>query len=95
VKLADFGLARVFGIPVRSYTHEVWSPVQFRALLEGAHTPFGYAASTSAMMGFQHNGLHRYLEVGTAVLRPQPKFGHWSSSPHLRLEQFCVAMVPI
>ena len=23
VKLADFGLARVFGIPVRTYTHEV------------------------------------------------------------------------
>lgn len=25
VKLADFGLARVFGIPVRTYTHEVCS----------------------------------------------------------------------
>lgn len=23
MKLADFGLARAFGIPVRSYTHEV------------------------------------------------------------------------
>ncbi len=23
LKLADFGLARAFGIPVRSYTHEV------------------------------------------------------------------------
>ena len=23
VKLADFGLARAFGVPVRSYTHEV------------------------------------------------------------------------
>jgi serine/threonine protein kinase len=26
VKLADFGLARVFGIPVRIYTHEVCHP---------------------------------------------------------------------
>ena len=25
IKLADFGLARVFGIPVRTYTHEVRS----------------------------------------------------------------------
>ena len=24
LKLADFGLARAFGIPVRQYTHEVW-----------------------------------------------------------------------
>ena len=23
IKLADFGLARVFSVPVRSYTHEV------------------------------------------------------------------------
>lgn len=23
IKLADFGLARVYGIPVRAYTHEV------------------------------------------------------------------------
>ena len=27
IKLADFGLARAFGIPVRVYTHEVNSPV--------------------------------------------------------------------
>lgn len=26
VKLADFGLGRAFGIPVRAYTHEVWQP---------------------------------------------------------------------
>lgn len=31
MKLADFGLARAFGIPVRQYTHEVscavaWAP---------------------------------------------------------------------
>ena len=27
IKLADFGLGRAFGIPVRAYTHEVWKPV--------------------------------------------------------------------
>ena len=27
IKLADFGLARVFGIPVRCYTHEVLIPL--------------------------------------------------------------------
>ena len=27
LKLADFGLARAFGIPVRKYTHEVGAPV--------------------------------------------------------------------
>lgn len=26
LKLADFGLARAFGLPVRAYTHEVLSP---------------------------------------------------------------------
>ena len=26
IKLADFGLARAFGIPVRTYTHEVRVP---------------------------------------------------------------------
>lgn len=25
IKLADFGLARAFGVPVRTYTHEVYS----------------------------------------------------------------------
>jgi hypothetical protein len=25
LKIADFGLARAFGIPVRAYTHEVWA----------------------------------------------------------------------
>lgn len=24
IKLADFGLARTFGVPLRTYTHEVW-----------------------------------------------------------------------
>lgn len=24
IKLADFGLARAFGVPVRTYTHEVY-----------------------------------------------------------------------
>lgn len=26
LKLADFGLARAFGVPVRAYTHEVRAP---------------------------------------------------------------------
>lgn len=28
LKLADFGLARAFGVPLRTYTHEVWSTFQ-------------------------------------------------------------------
>ncbi len=27
LKLADFGLARAFGIPIRRFTHEVWLPL--------------------------------------------------------------------
>ena len=34
IKLADFGLGRAFGIPVRAYTHEVRS--QLRAII---HVP--------------------------------------------------------
>jgi serine/threonine protein kinase len=29
LKLADFGLARAFGIPVRAYTHEVGMPASW------------------------------------------------------------------
>ena len=28
IKIADFGLARAFGIPVRVYTHEVWTDTE-------------------------------------------------------------------
>jgi cyclin-dependent kinase len=27
LKLADFGLARAFGVPLRTYTHEVWGSI--------------------------------------------------------------------
>jgi len=27
LKLADFGLARAFGVPLRVYTHEVYTPL--------------------------------------------------------------------
>jgi cyclin-dependent kinase len=27
LKLADFGLARAFGVPLRTYTHEVYAPI--------------------------------------------------------------------
>lgn len=30
VKLADFGLARAFGVPVRTYTHEVIAPSVYK-----------------------------------------------------------------
>lgn len=33
IKLADFGLARVFGIPVRTYTHEVRAACFFSRIL--------------------------------------------------------------
>ena len=36
LKLADFGLARAFGIPVRAYTHEVRSQRGFTAVLSVA-----------------------------------------------------------
>ncbi|NXS13413.1 CDK2 kinase, partial [Neodrepanis coruscans] len=31
IKLADFGLARAFGVPVRTYTHEVVVTLWYRA----------------------------------------------------------------
>lgn len=33
-QLADFGLARAFGIPVRSYTHEVGQEMRWLALID-------------------------------------------------------------
>lgn len=39
LKLADFGLARAFGVPVRAYTHEVGSLASLFA-----HTPTRWAA---------------------------------------------------
>lgn len=38
IKLADFGLARAFGVPVRTYTHEVRPSLHFFSeLLEGVN----------------------------------------------------------
>ena len=50
IKLADFGLARAFGIPVRVYTHEV-SPVPCHALFREKK--------------FTESGLHSTVENGT------------------------------
>lgn len=35
IKLADFGLARAFGVPVRTYTHEVSLFLHFFSALPG------------------------------------------------------------
>ena len=35
IKLADFGLGRAFGIPVRAYTHEVTFSLLYRTWLGG------------------------------------------------------------
>ena len=35
IKLADFGLARAFGIPIRVYTHEVCFLVLWLCVIEG------------------------------------------------------------
>lgn len=37
LKLADFGLARAFGVPLRTYTHEVRNPFQMQASLQLAN----------------------------------------------------------
>ena len=50
LKLADFGLARAFGIPVRTYTHEVvtlWCGARSRLALPLRKNPLGASALTS------------------------------------------------
>lgn len=37
IKLADFGLARAFGIPVRVYTHEVRFSSMFEYMFQSVH----------------------------------------------------------
>lgn len=50
IKLADFGLARAFGVPVRTYTHEVRGPA--------------HPAALWGMQGLSHMGLGRELRPG-------------------------------
>ncbi len=45
LKLADFGLARAFGIPVRAYTHEVLSPSSSSTIL----CPLSHVCSLACM----------------------------------------------
>ena len=40
IKLADFGLARAFGIPIRVYTHEVWFLVLLLSVIAGLFSIF-------------------------------------------------------
>lgn len=40
IKLADFGLARAFGIPIRVYTHEVRFLVLLLCVIEGLFSVF-------------------------------------------------------
>lgn len=52
LKLADFGLARAFGIPVRAYTHEVGCAVGTAARAVGC--PVGYAHGVGCFVGYAH-----------------------------------------
>jgi serine/threonine protein kinase len=44
-KLADFGLARAFGIPVRTYTHEVLFPCRLLPPCPYPHGPYTHVAA--------------------------------------------------
>ena len=50
IKLADFGLARAFGIPIRVYTHEVRFLVLLLRVIEGLFSVF-YRKATEAWRG--------------------------------------------
>ncbi|KAF3699445.1 Cyclin-dependent-like kinase 5 [Channa argus] len=59
LKLADFGLARAFGIPVRCYSAEVGCVshrVQHRVFGKGHHSTSSEMASTDAFFGFLREG---------------------------------------
>ena len=51
LKLADFGLARAFGIPVRAYTHEVGNAFVFAAVCPAAKTIGSFALISCSPLG--------------------------------------------
>ncbi|XP_010782608.1 cyclin-dependent kinase 2 [Notothenia coriiceps] len=74
IKLADFGLARAFGVPVRTYTHEVTSSP---ALFMHQHAPSSYMEMLNydpiKRISAKNALVHRYFRDVTMPI------------PHLRL----------
>lgn len=67
IKLADFGLARAFGVPLRTYTHEVQQDKGVRGAAEGV-CPVPSATLTEAASLVPTGG-------DTLVSRPRDPFG--------------------
>lgn len=68
IKLADFGLARAFGVPVRTYTHEVTHPGGVSVLAGGFEIHLRDDSRPVAMARFGLNVLVlflRWLHFGT------------------------------
>jgi serine/threonine protein kinase len=71
VKLADFGLARVFGIPVRTYTHEVrliTGPSAFVPKAIVAH-PVRVRRLTNCLISCHRDTMKIHLQVVTLWYR--------------------------
>jgi serine/threonine protein kinase len=70
LKLADFGLARAFGIPMRTYTHEVrFNPVAvFPYNFPNEFNPSFYSISVANFFG-NHGILSRLSLCGIELLK--------------------------
>ena len=53
LKLADFGLARAFGIPVRAYTHEVGSAFSLPSICPEAKTKGSFASISCSLLSLE------------------------------------------
>ena len=68
MKLADFGLARAFGIPVRQYTQEVcWAALGLGRL--GRAQPWGWHCNCSWGLPVAHV-LHTLVQQPARAIRP-------------------------
>lgn len=74
LKLADFGLARAFGIPLRTYTHEVRRVCLGEADVVDRHALVPRARGLAGVEALQHASGH----VRVCALHPRAELFRWS-----------------
>lgn len=65
IKLADFGLGRAFGIPVRAYTHEVWC-IHIHVLYE--YHDLVYNTCALYVVNYVKVKMQMFITIATLVL---------------------------
>ena len=77
LKLADFGLARAFGLPVRAYTHEVYGSNAKHFVRLASGSQLGTCLSLMSMRRSSHSGIGHLRSCWVGSTTPRL----WTSGP--------------